>query len=116
MHASIPLFLAQAAGGGWSTNLLFFAALFAIMYFVLIRPQQQQQKALQQMLGALKKGDDVVTSGGLIGKIFAVTDKTVTLEVASGVKLRVLKSSIQARGAIGDDVAKTEETAKKEEK
>ncbi len=108
--------MAQAMSGGLTTNLLFFAALFAIMYFVLIRPQQQQQKQLQLMLGSLKKGDDVVTTGGLVGKIFAVADKTVTLEVASGVKVRVLKSAIQARGAVGDEAAKVEEPLKKEEK
>ena len=99
-----------------STNLLFFGALFAIMYFVLIRPQQKQMKDQQTMLASLKKGDEVVTQGGMLGKIFSVADKVVTLEVSSGVKLRVLKSSIQAKVTVTDEPAKGESEAKKEEK
>jgi preprotein translocase subunit YajC len=109
------LILAQAMPGGLTSNLVFFGALFAIMYFVLIRPQQQQAKEQQLMLGALKKGDDVVTQGGIIGKIFAVNDKVITLEVASGVKLRMLKSSITAKATVSDEAPKSDE-AKKEEK
>jgi preprotein translocase subunit YajC len=111
-----PIVLGQLGGGGMSTNLLFFGALFAIMYFVLIRPQQKQAKDQQAMIAALKKGDDVVTQSGIIGKIFAVADKTVLLEVATGVKLRVLKSAIQARATVNDEPAKADEAAKKEEK
>jgi preprotein translocase subunit YajC len=114
--ATIPVVFGQAMGGGMSTNLLFFGALFAIMYFVLIRPQQKQMKEQQSMLASLKKGDDVVTQGGMLGNIFSVADKVVTLEVASGVKLRVLKSSIQAKVTVTDEPAKAESDAKKEEK
>jgi preprotein translocase subunit YajC len=115
--ASIPVVFAQAMGGGMGTNLLFFGALFAIMYFVLIRPQQKQMKDQQAMLTSLKKGDDVVTQGGMLGKIFSVQDKVVTLEVSSGVKLRVLKSSIQAKVTVTDEPAKAADgDAKKEEK
>jgi preprotein translocase subunit YajC len=115
--AAIPVVFAQAMGGSLGTNLLFFGALFAIMYFVLIRPQQKQMKEQQAMLSSLKKGDDVVTQGGLLGKIFAVQDKVVTLEVSSGVKLRVLKSSIQAKVTVADEPAKAADgDAKKEEK
>ncbi len=67
------------------------------------------------MLGALKKGDDVITSGGLLGKIFAVDDKVITLEVANNVKVRVLKSSVQ--GKVTVEPAKVEAAEiKKEEK
>lgn len=99
-----------------STNLLFFGALFAIMYFVLIRPQQKQAKDQQTMIASLKKGDEVVTQGGMLGKIFSVADKVVTLEVSPGTKLRVLKSSIQAKVTVTDEPAKSEPDAKKEEK
>ncbi len=112
------LVLGQAFGGGVETNLLFFAGLAAIMYFVLIRPQQKQVKDQQNMMTSLKKGDDVVTQGGILGKIALVTDKTITLEVASGVKLRILKSAIQAKVTVGDEPAKVEaksEEPKKEE-
>lgn len=98
------------------TNLLFFGALFAIMYFVLIRPQQKQAKDQQTMIASLKKGDEVVTQGGMLGKIFSVADKVVTLEVSSGVKLRVLKSSIQAKVTVTDEPAKAESDAKNEAK
>ena len=77
-----PLILAQALGGGATGNILFFVGLFAIMYFVLIRPQQKQAKDQANMLSALKKGDDVVTQGGVLGKVWEVRDKVVTLEVS----------------------------------
>jgi preprotein translocase subunit YajC len=101
------LILAQAPGGGASplVNLGFIVLLVAIMYFVMIRPQQKQMKSHRELLSGLKKGDEVVTQGGLIGKIHLVTDQTVTLEVASGVRLRVLKRSVYAKGAVADDAA-----------
>jgi preprotein translocase subunit YajC len=114
--ATLPVVFGQAMGGSLGANLLFFGALFAIMYFVLIRPQQKQMKEQQALLASLKKGDDVVTQGGLLGKVFSVADKVVTLEVASGVKLRVLKSSIQAKVTVTDEPAKAESDARKEEK
>ncbi|MFN0063975.1 MAG: preprotein translocase subunit YajC [Myxococcaceae bacterium] len=79
------------------SSLVFLVAIFAIMYFVMIRPQQKQLKAHRELLAGLKKGDEVVTQGGLIGRIFVVMDREVTLEVANGVKLRVLKSAVQGR-------------------
>lgn len=119
LQTPLPLVLGQFGGGGLSGQLLFFVALFAIMYFVLIRPQQKAAKEHSTLLSSLKKGDDVVTQGGVLGKVYAVAEKAVTLEVANGVRIRVLKSSIQARGAVSDEAAKSEpkaEDAKKEEK
>ncbi len=118
-----PLMLAQAAGsGGLSSILVPMVLVLGVMYFIVFRPQQAEAKKLQETVSSLKKGDDVVTNGGLLGKVFAVADKTLTLEIASGVKVRVLKSAIAARGAVSDDAApakddtkKTDE-AKKEEK
>jgi preprotein translocase subunit YajC len=111
---SLPILFAQAAGGGGVTNILFFAALFAIMYIVLIRPQQKQQKEQQAMLTALKKGDDVITSGGILGKIYSVDEKVVTLEIARDVKVRMLKSSVQ--GKVNVEPANVQAEPKKEEK
>lgn len=110
------LLLAQAGAGGSPTStIIFFAAIFAIMYFLMIRPQQRQLKEHRALLSALKKGDDVVTQGGMLGKIYALTDKVVTLEIANGVRVRVLLSSIQSRNAPeAEVVARGEE--KKEEK
>ena len=109
--------LAQAAANSGGMNIIFFVALFAIMYFVLIRPQQKQAKEQQTMIAALKKGDDVITSSGILGKVFAVDDKVVTLEVGSGMKLRMLKSSVQGKVTVEPRTEKSEGSeAKKEEK
>jgi len=68
---------------------------FAIMYFFMIRPQQKKMKEHQAMLGALRKGDQIVTQGGVIGKITKVKDDTeVEVEIASGVKVRVVRATI----------------------
>ena len=88
------LVLAQLGGGSGPQTIIFIGLLFAIMYFVMIRPQQKQLKEQRTMLAALKKGDDVITQGGMLGKVYAVAEKVVTLEVANGVRIRVLKSSI----------------------
>lgn len=69
--------------------------IFAIMYFLLIRPQQQKLKQHQAMVAALRRGDQVVTQGGLIGKVSKVKDETeVEVELAEGVKVRVVRSTI----------------------
>jgi len=69
-------------------------AIFFVFYFLLIRPQARKQKEHDAMLSQLKKGDRVVTSGGIFGKIFAVKEDVIVLVVAENVKLEVLKSAI----------------------
>ncbi|MDF1718735.1 MAG: preprotein translocase subunit YajC [Antarcticimicrobium sp.] len=69
--------------------------IFAIMYFLLIRPQQKKVKDHQAMVSAVRRGDQVVTQGGLIGKVTKVKDDNeVEVELAEGVKVRVVKSTI----------------------
>ena len=69
--------------------------IFAIMYFLLIRPQQKKVKEHQAMVEALRRGDQVVTQGGLIGKVSKVKeDNEIEVELAEGVKVRVVKSTI----------------------
>ena len=69
--------------------------IFVIMYFLMIRPQQQQRKQHQAMLEALRRGDQVVTSGGFIGKITKVKDEDeVEVELADGVRVRVVRNTI----------------------
>ncbi len=69
--------------------------IFGIMYFLLIRPQQQKLKAHQAMVAALRRGDQVVTQGGVIGKVSKVKDDAeVEVEIADGVKIRVIRSTI----------------------
>jgi preprotein translocase subunit YajC len=67
-----------------------------VFYFLLIRPQQKKAKDHQQMLSRLKKNDEVMTSGGIYGKVMALTDDVVTLEVAPNVRLRVHRPQISA--------------------
>lgn len=88
---------AQSAGGtsGLLSTLLMFGAMFAILYFILIRPQQKQQKKHQALLAGLKKGDEVILSSGILGKIFAVEDRIVVIEIGDKTKLRVLKQAVQ---------------------
>jgi preprotein translocase subunit YajC len=88
--------MAQAAGGG-SSGLMQMAPLvliFAVFYLLVIRPQSKKAKVHQQMLAELKKGDDVVTQGGIIGRITGIKDDEVTLQVQEGVRLRILRSAI----------------------
>lgn len=68
--------------------------IFAIFYFLLIRPQQKRAKEHQNFLANLKRGDEVVTNGGLIGRIVALTDDVVTLEVAEKVRVKVMRNQI----------------------
>lgn len=84
-------------GGGLLGMVPFFILMFGVMYFIMIRPQQKQAQQHKAMLSALTKGDEVTTQGGMIGKIHAITDRVVTLEVANGVKVRLLKASIQGK-------------------
>ncbi len=87
---------AGAAGPSLLAQLPFFIAIFAIFYFLLIRPQQKKLKEHQAMVEALRRGDQVVTQGGLVGKVTKVReDGEVEVEIASGVNVRVVKHTIQ---------------------
>lgn len=70
-------------------------AIIAIMYFLMIRPQQQQRKAHEAMIQALRRGDEIVTAGGLFGKVTKVKDDhEVEVQLAEGVKVRVVRATI----------------------
>ena len=87
---------AQAAGGGSAfTSFIPLILIFAIMYFLLIRPQQKKAKDHKAMVAAVRRGDQVVTQGGIIGKVAKVRDDhEIDVEIAKGVKVRVVKSTI----------------------
>ena len=68
--------------------------IFVVFYFLLIRPQQQKAKEHRAMLGALQKGDEVITAGGVVGKLNKLSDQYATLEVAPSVEMNVQRSSI----------------------
>ena len=76
---------------------LFLIAMFVLMYFLLIRPQQKRAKDHKLLLKALKKGDEVVTNGGVIGKITAVDESFAEVEVASGVVVKLQKQGINQK-------------------
>jgi len=85
-----------AAGGGQSAllNMVPLVLMFGIFYFLLIRPQQKRAKEHRALLDALKKGDQVVTAGGIHGKVSSIDEAVVTMEVATGVNIKVDKGHI----------------------
>ena len=89
---------ASPPGGSGSnavlTQLVFFAAIFAIFYFLLIRPQQNQRKERERLLAAVKRGDRVVTTGGMHGTITNLDETTVTVRVADQTKITFDRSAI----------------------
>jgi preprotein translocase subunit YajC len=99
-------------GGGQGSFPLMMIMMIAVFYFILIRPQQKKQKEQDSWLKSLKKGDEVVTSGGVIGRISGLTDNTVTLEVQEKVRIKVLRSSVSGK-APGTAAAATTEPEKK---
>jgi len=76
---------------------VFLIAMFVLMYFLLIRPQQKRAKDHKKLLSELKKGDEVVTNGGVLGKINSVDESFATLEIAEGVVVKVQKQGINQK-------------------
>jgi preprotein translocase subunit YajC len=98
---------AQGAGGGGEMlmSLLPFALIFVIMYFLILRPQQKKAKQHQEMVKNMRRGDSVVTSGGLMGKITKVVDENeIEVEVADGVRIRQIRGMIAEVRAKGEPV------------
>jgi len=85
---------AQQGGRPGYEGIIMLVIMFAIFYFLLIRPQQKRAKQHKELIDSLKIGDQVVTAGGIHGKVAALQDTIVTVEVATGVKIRVNRSSI----------------------
>lgn len=92
------LFL-QAAGGGDYSFLIMMVAVFAIMYFFMIRPQNKKQKEIAAFRKNLEVGQEVITAGGIYGKIKEIDDSVVSLEIASGVKIKIDRNSVYANAA-----------------
>ena len=83
----------QSSGGGF-LGFIPLILIFLIFYFLLILPQQKRQKEHQKMLQSLRKGDKVITSGGILGTIVGVKDDVIVLKIAENVKVEFLKSSV----------------------
>ena len=98
MNSLIPDAMAQAAGGapagGGAMPFVMMAVFVVIFYFLLIRPQQKKQKEHQAMLGKLAAGDEVVTAGGILGRIVEVGDQFLTIEIADNVRIKVQRFQV----------------------
>ncbi len=91
---------AGAAGGQQGSNpyqgVIMLVLMFAIFYFLLIRPQQKKAKMQKEMIEALKVGDSVVTVGGIFGKVASIQDDVLTVEIATGVKVKLTRNSVSS--------------------
>jgi preprotein translocase subunit YajC len=98
MNSLIPDAMAQAAGpapaGAGAMPFIMMAVFVVIFYFLLIRPQQKKQKEHQAMLGKLAAGDEVVTAGGILGRIIEVGDQFLTIEIADNVRIKVQRFQV----------------------
>jgi len=106
----IRTLLLQADGGGGYSSLILFGGVALVFYFFMIRPQQKKQKEQKKFIEEIKRGDQVVTIGGIHGKVLSTEDTTVVLEVDKGVKMTFQKTSISLDGS------KTPEKKEKTEK
>jgi preprotein translocase subunit YajC len=108
MPIEIFFAMGQPSGGGEggllgsATAFLPIILIFVIFYFLLIRPQQKRQKEHQRMINELKKGDNVITAGGIHGSVVGVAENVATIEIAPNVRIKVTRSSIAAVNNMGD--------------
>ncbi len=112
MSPVLHAFFAQTADGQAAPNpiaqFLPFVLIALVFYFVFFRPQQKQAKTHQAFVTGLKKGDEVVTQSGIVGTIHAVEDRTVTLDVGGGTKLRIIKNQVAGQFKAAETAPATE--------
>lgn len=102
MSFLIPNAYAEASGGAAAQSgggidfLILIAIMFAVMYFMIIRPQSTRAKEHKRLVEALSKGDEVVTNGGMVGRVTAVGDNLVQIEVAEGVEVKLQKQAVSS--------------------
>jgi len=87
----------EGDGGFDWTIIIFLVLIFAVFYFLLIRPQRKRQKQQQELMGELKRGDKVITAGGIYGVIESVAEDSILIKVESGATMRVSKSSVAVK-------------------
>jgi len=85
---------AGAPAGGGASGLIMMAVIFAIFYFILIRPQQKKMKEHKKMVDDLKRGDEIITGGGIYGTVEGVTPDTLTVKIAEGTKVKITRGSV----------------------
>ena len=97
MHHYFMLFMGQpnqGEGPGLMSNVILFGSIILIFYFMIIRPQQKRAKERQKLINSMKKGDKVITSGGMYGTIAGLDEKTVLVEIADKIKVKLDRSAI----------------------
>jgi preprotein translocase subunit YajC len=87
---------AAAPGGGGMSSIIMMVVIFAIFYFILIRPQQKKMKEHKKLVEELKKGDEIITSGGIYGTVEGLTPDTLTVKIAEGTKVKITRGSVAA--------------------
>ena len=103
-----PAYAPGAGGTDFFISLLPFIAIFAIMYFLIIRPQQKRLKDHREMVAAVRRGDTVVTAGGIVGKVNKVIDDgEIQVEIAEGVRVKLVRATITEVRAKGEPVKDT---------
>ena len=117
LDSGLPV-LAQAAPGGGSAIVQFLplVLIFGVFWFLVIRPQQKKTKEHQAMLGQLRAGDMIVTQGGLIGKVAAVKDLELTVELQQGVRVRVLRTHVLQKYTPGEGTKTDKNESKADDK
>jgi preprotein translocase subunit YajC len=96
LHQLLAMAPPQGGQGGGEiySTIIMFALIIGIFYFMIIRPQQKRAKEREQLLSTIKKGDKIVTAGGVHAKVISVEDKTVLIEIADNVKVKLDRSSV----------------------
>ena len=87
-------FLANAGAGGMGSSIIMLVVMLGIFYFMLWKPQKKQQQERQNLLNSLKKGDKIITIGGIYGTITDISERTVKVEVAEGVEVTMVRSAV----------------------
>ena len=87
---------APTGGAGGASGILIMVAMFVVMYFLMIRPQQKRQKEHKSMVDGLAKGDEIVTMGGVLGKIVSTDENFITVEIANNTEVKIQRMSVQA--------------------
>jgi len=116
VYSVVALALQQQGGSGGAAGalgspLIMMVLMIGVIYLMMIRPQQKKAREHQEWLKSLKKGDEVVTNGGMVGRISGMSDTIVTLEVSEKVRIRVLRTSIQGKPPEAKKAAPAEEKA-----
>jgi len=97
MNFLFPIAYAQESAAPSTTfNLIFIGGMFVLFYFILWRPQSKRAKEHKELIGGISKGDEVMTSGGILGKVTSVTEDYMGMQIAEGVEIKVQKSSVAA--------------------